>query len=92
MLGMRGIVLLAGGSGGSYGSGVIDNLWVDIIATAVLRTQKSPAYAGSALQSSIQKVSCSLLMFPCLVWPGSLFTIWTVGYQIIPGALTVNPR
>jgi hypothetical protein len=46
MLGMRGIVLLAGGSGGSYGSGVIENLWADTIATAVPRTQKSPAYAG----------------------------------------------
>ena len=42
MIGMRGIVLLAGGSGGSYGSGGIDNFRADTIATAVPRTQESP--------------------------------------------------
>jgi hypothetical protein len=46
MIGMRGIVLLAGGSGGSYGSGVIDNLRADTIATAVPRTQK-PCVGGA---------------------------------------------
>ena len=95
---MRGIVLLAGASGDSYGSGVIDNLRADTIATAVPRTQKSPAYAGLALQSSIKKknsrnliVSCSLLMFPCL-YGLALCSLSTVRYQIILGTLTVNPR
>ena len=67
---MRGIVLLAGGSGGSYGSGVIDNLWADIIATAVPRTQKSPAYAGPgpAILDSKSFLFSTHVSLPCMAW------------------------